>query len=91
MKRDNFDYYQEMTPDGFKDAEKPASRSQVYSYKGYIMRYNNLLASNWSAETTAVSQAQAVNNILSQAKKAIGLDYSAGGVKIDKAAVKKKG
>ena len=39
-----------------------------YSYQGGVRRYNQIIASDFTAQTMAVSEKQAVNNILHQYK-----------------------
>lgn len=53
---------------------KAAKPSYVYSYKGSVMRYGREVLRNWSAQTTAKSEKQAINNLLFQARLLLKLE-----------------
>lgn len=44
----------------------------VYSYSGAVMEFDRCLTTQWSAETTACSQAEARRNLIFQYKRQHG-------------------
>lgn len=44
-----------------------------YIYNGPVLHFNRIVANNWKAETTAVSEAKARSNMIFQYKKIAGL------------------
>ena len=88
---DNDQYYQRMTLTGFEDIEpvkvnKPSSvvttKKDSYTYIGPVYRYNVRVIDKFEVKTQAVSEAQAINNVLYRAKKKLGLSAGAGGIKL---------
>lgn len=49
-----------------------AKEKRVWIYKGSVKHYDEIVIRNWYAETHAVSEKQAANNILMQFKRKIG-------------------
>ena len=49
-----------------------AERKRKYTYAGSVLHYNAVVASNWKAETFAVSEKQARSNLGYQYKKSCG-------------------
>ena len=88
---DDDQYYQRMTLTGFEDIEpekvnKPSSvittKKDSYTYIGPVYRYNICVIDKFEVKTQAVSEAQAINNVLYRAKKKLGLSAGAGGIKL---------
>ena len=44
-----------------------------YVYEGPVLQFDRVVASRWTAETTAVSEAKARSNMIFQFKKSAGL------------------
>lgn len=96
MPNSEFEYFQIITADGLKDIEdqepspetqeEPKKKAQRpkrrYKYEGPVTYYGKCIAHCYKAETEAVSEAQARNNILCQIKLASGKNASAGGYRL---------
>ena len=52
------------------------SERNVYTYKGPVKHYDQVIANNWDAETTAASEKQARNNLMFQFRKKYGYTTS---------------
>lgn len=48
----------------------------LYRYQGPVLRFNKLVAQNWTGETYATSEKQASNNLAYRFKLAMGLKGS---------------
>lgn len=46
---------------------------QKYVYSGAVLSFNNVVATNWTGETWAVSEKQAASNLAYQYKRRVGL------------------
>lgn len=95
-KKDNFEYFQAIGPNGLINTEKPESIfvtppkkekkpialdvRSVFKFKGSVLLYNKCIISNFEKTTIAKTRKQAYNNIVFHAKKELNLIPSAGGV-----------
>lgn len=70
----------------FKDTERvfeqKKDKRKLYTFKGKILRYDQCLSDNFKRSTLAVSEQQAINNIMFAAKKLCNLKPSVGGFKL---------
>lgn len=64
--------------ENMKGVNETASTRNWYAYKGGVRRYDQIVASSFQAETCAVSEKQATNNILQQYKRENGFAPGAG-------------
>lgn len=46
---------------------------RVYQYRGSVLCFGREVCRNWVAQTTAVSEKEAISNLLFRAKKELGL------------------
>lgn len=83
------EYFQKMTLTGLVDIKtvsepekKPQKSKSKYVYIGPVYRYNYLIFDNIEITTLAVSEAQALNNVLFQIKKKAGYTAGASGFKL---------
>ena len=93
--KDDYEYFQIITPEGIKDIEqnilpkveeKPKEKEKVikkkslYYYSGSVRRFNKIVIDQFEATTMAVSIRKAEQNIIYKAKMKLGLAPNAGGI-----------
>lgn len=93
-KSDGYDYFQIMDKEGLVDIPhnpkvdlqyKPNevdNKKKKYRYLGPVYRYDKLIIEKYNVTTLAVSEAQAVNNILYRVKHYLGYPANCGGIKL---------
>ena len=61
-----------------------ANERRLFSYSGSVCQFGSIvIGSNWTTKTMATSPDKARTQIIAQAKKLLGLSYSAGGFKLN--------
>ena len=93
-KSDSYDYFQFMDQQGLVDIPhhthvdeqykpKPKdNKKRKYRYLGPVYRYDKLVIEKYSISTMAVSEAQAINNIIYRVKHHLGYPANCGGIKL---------
>jgi len=87
-RNDDYKYYQQITINGIVDVtdsdepENSIKEKELYKYDGAVKRFDKIVIHRFVACTYAASEKKAIQNIIFQAKKKLGLEPSVGGFKL---------